>query len=170
MSETLTYAQLGERLGCSAEAARAIAKRNRLPRQRGNDGKALVVVDVAELMQIGVPTRSHNRQRRNVAALNARIEALQAEIVRLTATASGHRADDERERDRADSERHRADYERGRADGERERADHKQMCADQERERADQELEKADKLMSEALAHTIELMAAKEHAARLERE
>jgi hypothetical protein len=40
--EMLTYAALGERLNCSPEAARALAKRLRLPRQRANDGKALV--------------------------------------------------------------------------------------------------------------------------------
>jgi hypothetical protein len=38
--EMLTYAALGERLNCSPEAARALAKRLRLPRQRANDGKA----------------------------------------------------------------------------------------------------------------------------------
>jgi hypothetical protein len=47
--EMLTYAALSERLGCSAEAARALIKRLRLPRQRGNNGKALVAVDVTEL-------------------------------------------------------------------------------------------------------------------------
>jgi hypothetical protein len=45
----LTYAAPPERLGCSAEAARALVKRLRLPRQRGNNGKALVAVDVPEL-------------------------------------------------------------------------------------------------------------------------
>ena len=35
--EMLTYAALSERLGCSAEAARALAKRLRLPRQRANN-------------------------------------------------------------------------------------------------------------------------------------
>jgi hypothetical protein len=47
--EMLTYAALSEQLGCSAEAARALIKRLRLPRQRGNNGKALVAVDVTEL-------------------------------------------------------------------------------------------------------------------------
>src|ERR1700724_3978447 len=35
--------------------------------------------------------------------LQARIEALQAELIKLDATASGHRADFERERERADA-------------------------------------------------------------------
>jgi hypothetical protein len=37
MTESLTYAQLGERLGVSAQAARALARRLRLPRQKAND-------------------------------------------------------------------------------------------------------------------------------------
>jgi chromosome segregation ATPase len=37
-----------------------------------------------------------------IASLKARIETLQREIARLEATATGHRADFERERDRAD--------------------------------------------------------------------
>jgi hypothetical protein len=47
--EMLTYAALSERLGCSAEAARALVKRLRLPRQCAKDGKALVAVDMAEI-------------------------------------------------------------------------------------------------------------------------
>ena len=39
MIEHLTYAELAERLGVTAEAARALAKRLRLQRQRGNDGQ-----------------------------------------------------------------------------------------------------------------------------------
>jgi hypothetical protein len=35
--EMLTYAMLGERLNCSPEAARALVKRMRLPRQKAND-------------------------------------------------------------------------------------------------------------------------------------
>ncbi len=46
MIEQLTYAQIAERLGVSPEAARAIVKRNRLPRSRANDGKTLVAVDL----------------------------------------------------------------------------------------------------------------------------
>ena len=54
----LTHAALGERLKCSPEAARSLAKRLRLPRQVANDGKALVVVDVAELSHKPTPARS----------------------------------------------------------------------------------------------------------------
>ena len=47
--EWLSYAELGERLGISAEAARCRASRLRLRRQMGNDGKARVAVDPDEL-------------------------------------------------------------------------------------------------------------------------
>ena len=40
--EMLTYADLGERLKISPEAARALVKRHRWPRSRSNDGKTLV--------------------------------------------------------------------------------------------------------------------------------
>ena len=38
--EMLSYRQLGERLGCSRNAARELVKRLRLPRHIANDGKA----------------------------------------------------------------------------------------------------------------------------------
>ena len=47
--EMLTYADLGERLKISPEAARALVKRHRLPRSRANDGKTLVQVDLTEI-------------------------------------------------------------------------------------------------------------------------
>ena len=46
--EMLTYADLGERLKVSPEAARALVKRHRWPRSRSNDGKTLVQVDLSE--------------------------------------------------------------------------------------------------------------------------
>lgn len=56
--EMLNYQELGARLGASAEAARAVTKRLRLPRQRGNDGKTLVAVDLAEIRHKPMPARS----------------------------------------------------------------------------------------------------------------
>ena len=47
--ECLTYAELGDRLGTSPEAARSLARRLRLPRKPGNDGKARVTVDLTEV-------------------------------------------------------------------------------------------------------------------------
>ena len=97
--EIVTYAALGARLNISHEAARSLARRLKLPRSLSNDGKALVSVDLAEIRH--TPRPPSRRETGNV-ALAAKIVALQAEIARLEATASGHRADFERERERAD--------------------------------------------------------------------
>jgi hypothetical protein len=70
--ELLTYAALGERLNCFPEAARSLAKRLRLPRQLANDGKALVVVDVAELSHKPMPARSPAGDHPITATLKAR--------------------------------------------------------------------------------------------------
>lgn len=107
--EMLTYADLASRLKVSPEAARALAKRHRLPRSRSNDGKTLVSVDLAELNHSPLPGRSPGGHQAGAAALKAKVEALQAELAalqaelaKMEATAGGHRADFERERDRAD--------------------------------------------------------------------
>src|SRR5262245_7591544 len=101
MLEQLTYAQIGERLNVSPEAARAIVKRNRLPRSHGNDGRTLVAIDLDELQYKPLPARlprGHQAVTEVVATLKARIEQLEAEQQR----SPGHRADYERERERAD--------------------------------------------------------------------
>lgn len=100
--EMLTYAAMAERLKTSPEAARALAKRLRLPRSRANDGKTLVSVDLEELQHKALPARSPGGHQAVIAPLKARIETLQAELARMEATASGHRADFERERERSD--------------------------------------------------------------------
>src|SRR5262245_33694042 len=56
--EQLTYAQIAERLGVTSEAARAIAKRNRLPRSNANDGKTLVAIVLEEIRHKPLPARS----------------------------------------------------------------------------------------------------------------
>jgi hypothetical protein len=99
--EMLTYAELGERLKVSSEAARALAKRHRLPRSRSNDGKTLVQIDLTELSHSPIarapqaPSGDHL-----VTALRQRIEELQADLIEMQVTACGHRADFEREYDR----------------------------------------------------------------------
>jgi len=104
--ESLTYADLADRLGTTSEAARALVRRLRLPRQPGNDGKVRITVDLAELEYRPLPARSPG----DIDALKARIEALQSELSELEAennalraTADGHRADFERERERSDT-------------------------------------------------------------------
>ncbi|OKO86562.1 hypothetical protein [Bradyrhizobium sp. AS23.2] len=103
--EFLSYADLGARLNISREAARALAKRRRLPRSRSDDGKALVSVDFSELRY--TPRPRIGRQADPIAVPTAQIETLEieackAEIARLEAAAAGYRADFERERERAD--------------------------------------------------------------------
>jgi hypothetical protein len=126
--EMLTYAELGERLKVSPEAARALVKRHRLPRSRSNDGKTLVQVDLSEINHSPVPRAPHAAAGHQAAttALKQQIETLQAELMEMEATARGHRADFERE------------------------------C------------ERTNKLLAELLKSSVETMAAREKAARLE--
>jgi hypothetical protein len=94
MIETLTYTALAQRLGCSPEAARAVAKRKRWPRIVGNDGRARVQCDLDEVSRPPVVHR--------VPELLAQVEALRDELAKVERSAAGHRADFERERDRGD--------------------------------------------------------------------
>lgn len=108
--ESLTYADLADRLGTTQEAARSLVRRLRLPRQTGNDGKVRVTVDLSDIQYKPLPARSPGGHRVDIEALNARIQMLQAELARLEvensciqATAVGHRSDFERERERSDT-------------------------------------------------------------------
>jgi hypothetical protein len=108
-TESLTYTELGDRLGSSPDAARSLARRLRLLRKPGNDGKVRVIVDLAEIQYKPAPTRSPDGPQADNDAPNARIEQLQAELARLEmekncleASVAAHRADFERERDRCD--------------------------------------------------------------------
>jgi len=103
-TESLTYTDLADRLGTTQEAARSLARRLRLPRMKGNDGKARVNVDLNDFQYKPMPARKRDGQQADT------VEALQAELARievekrcLEATAAGHRADFERERNRAES-------------------------------------------------------------------
>ena len=98
--EMLSYTQLGERLSCSPEAARALVKRLRLPRRKANDGKVLVSVDLSEINHKPMPARPPAGN--HPVTLKARIAALEAALAKLEALAAGHRADFERERERAE--------------------------------------------------------------------
>lgn len=99
--EMLNYMELGQRLRCSPEAARALVRRMRLPRQKANDGKVLVSVDLNELNHKPMPARSPPGHHPVTAALKARVEELEAALVKVEAAAAGHRADFEHERQRA---------------------------------------------------------------------
>jgi hypothetical protein len=103
--ESLTYSDLAARLGISTEAARALARRLRLPRSRGNDGKTLLTVDLDELRHKPLPVRAPGGDRAvtgMVATLKARIAELEAELVKAERSSAGHREDFERERSRTD--------------------------------------------------------------------
>ena len=96
--EMLSYSQLGERLNCSPEAARALVRRLRLPRQKANNGKALVSVDLSEISHKPMPTRSPTDHHSVTASLKASVEALQSGLAKLDASVACHRSDFERER------------------------------------------------------------------------
>jgi hypothetical protein len=108
-TESLTYSELGERLGSSPEAARSLARRLRLVRKPGNDGKVRITVDLAEIQYRPAPSRSPDGPRADIDALTAQIEQLQSDLAKLEtekhcleANAAEHRADFERERERCD--------------------------------------------------------------------
>jgi|ERR1043166_7198116 len=90
--ETLTYGALAARLDISVEAARAVARRLRLPRSLSSDGSALVTVDVGKI----------KHRRRPPVGRNMKIETLLADVARLASTVATHRTEFERERERAD--------------------------------------------------------------------
>jgi hypothetical protein len=99
--EMLSYAELGDRLKVSPEAARALVKRHRLPRTRSNDGKTLVQVDLTEISHSPVPrARQIPPGQQVVIALKEKIETLQADLIEMETIANGHRADFERECER----------------------------------------------------------------------
>jgi DNA primase len=123
--EWLTYADLGERLGISSEAARQKAIRYRWRRRQNNRGKTEVLVDMEEVREhmerypLRKPKDEPSDPRptpeeqvsdtRMLAALDAHIESLKAMVAKAESIA-------DRERERADGERERADVERARAD------------------------------------------------------
>jgi hypothetical protein len=104
MLEQLTYVQIGDRLNISPEGARAIVKRNRLPRSHDKNGKALVAIDLDQLQQEPLPVRSPRRLPASdvVATLKARVEQLEAELAAEQQRSAGHLAQYEHERERAD--------------------------------------------------------------------
>lgn len=91
MIESLTYAELGQRLGISPEAARKKAKAARLPSTLGNDGKRRVSVDFCELRHTRRPAgdrpeRSKPDLRPDIRA--GELDKLREEIARTSVQAA----------------------------------------------------------------------------------
>jgi hypothetical protein len=87
----------------SRKASRARPDARQAPPAAGeNDGKALVSVDLAEINHAPLPAWAPAGHQAVTGPLIAKIETLQAELAKVEAMATGHRADFERERDRAD--------------------------------------------------------------------
>src|ERR1700740_505214 len=82
-TESLTYSELGDRLGASPEAARSLARRLRLPRKAGNDGKVRIIVDLTEIRYTPLSARSPGGKEPDIDSLKAQIEQLQAELAKL---------------------------------------------------------------------------------------
>ena len=91
MIESLTYAELGARLGVSPEAARKKAKAARLPSTLGNDGRRRVSVDLCELRHTRRPA-GHRPERAGPEAspdLRAgELDLLREEIARTSVQAA----------------------------------------------------------------------------------
>jgi hypothetical protein len=102
--EMLSYRQLGERLGCSRDAARAWVKQQRFPCHKAKDGRALVSVDLTEINHTMMPSRSPAFQD----SATALLEPIEAKLE----PATDYRADFERER----AERLMAELLRAKAD------------------------------------------------------
>ena len=96
--EQLTYLDLAERLNISPEAARSLARRMHLPRQKANDGKTLVAVDMCDIRHKPAPMV----RRGDLDALQARVDELEELLRRAEAMAARQRVDYERERERAE--------------------------------------------------------------------
>ena len=97
----ITYQQLAAALGISTQAARQKAIRQHWRRQRGNDGKALVLVDleaakashVARDVQPSVQADVQEYERRTVEALDAHIVTLKEMVAKAEATGEQHRTE-----------------------------------------------------------------------------
>jgi len=105
-TESLTYAQIAERLSINTEAARSLVRRHRLPRHTANDGKVVILVDLAELphkkLSRPPPVDQPETGRLRLEELWARIAVLEADLRLANERAAGLRSDYERERDRGD--------------------------------------------------------------------
>lgn len=104
-TQLMTYDELAAAWNVSREAARKKVEGLRLPKQMGNDGRARIMVDLAEVQHQPQKPKKDRRppgDRAETEALRQHVETLRADAERLATLAATNRADYERERDRAD--------------------------------------------------------------------
>ena len=106
----MTYPELGQHLGITADAARQRANRGRWRRQRGNDGKPRVLVE-PEALQAAVQARPTGVQPDDRLVDHAPVQTpeTRALVAALEAQVGFLKDALEHERLRADRERERAD-------------------------------------------------------------
>ena len=106
MAETwLTYRELAQGRDISTEAARQKAIRGRWQRQRGNDGRARIFVDLEAEKAAPTPRRrpnEHPDERRTFEALEAHIATLKEAIAKAVARGEQYRQEAEMENKRVD--------------------------------------------------------------------
>jgi hypothetical protein len=101
----VSYAELAEHLGISPEAARQKAIRARWQRQRGEDGKARVLVDVEEAAAAHRPRPVDRPDEQGttaalIAALEQHVATLKEELAKAQTLAAERDLDAYRERER----------------------------------------------------------------------
>jgi hypothetical protein len=101
----VSYAELAEHLGISPEAARQKAIRARWQRQRGDDGKARVLVDVEEAAAAHRPRPVDRPDEQGttaalIAALEQHVATLKEELAKAQTLAAERDLDAYRERER----------------------------------------------------------------------
>jgi hypothetical protein len=92
--EQLTYVDMAERLNISAEAARALARRMQLPRQKADDRRTRVAVDFSEIQHKPSPLV----RRAATDALRTQVAELKELVTKAEAMAARQRDDYECER------------------------------------------------------------------------
>jgi hypothetical protein len=100
--ESLTYAEIADRLGVTVNAARGLVKRLHLPRQTNNDRKVTTLIDFDEIQHRPQPTPPRLAGNYELGITKERLAHTEAELAAERERSRGCRADYEHERERAD--------------------------------------------------------------------
>jgi hypothetical protein len=100
--ESLTYAQIAERLGVTVNAARGLVKRLRLPRSLNNDRVVTTLIDFDEIKHRPQPTPPRRAGNYELGIIRERLAHAEAEFAAERERSRGYRLDYEHERERAD--------------------------------------------------------------------